>query len=121
MGGSSPPTAPVVMISYLVKPLDTTDFGAEQPGCALTLRRCWYEQYERRRPADKPSLHFDDAAVAAQDAFLNEHIRPHIAARERAGEFREWLAAIEGHAWEAEAPAPPEAAPSAVELANSDV
>ena len=20
------------------------------PGCALTLRRCWYEQYERRRP-----------------------------------------------------------------------
>ena len=93
------------------------------PGCALTLRRCWYEQYERRRPADKPSLHFDDAAVAAQDAFLNEHIRPHIAARERAGEFREWLAAIEGHAWEAEVQvAPPtETAPSAVELANSDV
>ena len=91
------------------------------PGCALTLRRCWYEQYERRRPADKPSLHFDAAAVAAQDAFLNEHIRPHIAARERAGEFREWLAAIEGHAWEAEVAPPTETAPSAVELANSDV
>ena len=36
---------------------------------ARSLRRCRYEQYERRRPADKPSLHFDDAAVAAQDAF----------------------------------------------------
>ena len=56
------------------------------PSCALTLRRCLFAEYERRRTADRSSLHFP-ACDGAKQAFMREHILPHVAECAASGEF----------------------------------
>jgi tRNA pseudouridine38-40 synthase len=69
------------------------------PACALTLRRALFESYERRKVGPgKPhnSVHFPECE-AARDAFLVDEVLPHVAKRERAGEFREFASALAGY------------------------
>jgi hypothetical protein len=51
------------------------------------LRRCWYRQYEARKPDGRPSVEFAQAE-GDRAAFVEASVLPHIVERERAGEFR---------------------------------
>jgi tRNA pseudouridine38-40 synthase len=66
------------------------------PSCALILRRCLFAEYERRRTADRGSLHFP-ACEAAKQAFLREHILPHVATCAASGEFGRFSRTIAGY------------------------
>jgi len=57
------------------------------PSCALVLRRCWYRQYESRKPEGRASIEF---AEAEEDraAFIEASVLPHIVESEREGQFR---------------------------------
>ena len=60
------------------------------PGASLTLRKCWYAKYERNRPEDRGSVHFEEAAEV-QRRFLLEEIYPHVAQKEAMGEFHQFI------------------------------
>ena len=64
------------------------------PSCALTLRRCLYVEYERRRPADRNSIHFL-GCEEAKHAFLLARILPHVAECEANGEFARFTRALQ--------------------------
>ena len=69
------------------------------PSCALTLRRCLYAEYERRRPADRNSIHFPGCEDAKR-AFLLARILPHVAECEANGEYIRFTRALQ--AWAAD-------------------
>ena len=73
------------------------------PGCALTLRQCFFDQYEKRLPHDRGSVHFERLSAERQ-LFLTTVIHPHIARREAAGEFRDFAPTLD--AWDVTAPLP---------------
>ena len=85
------------------------------PGCALTLRKCFFDQYEKRLPHDRGSVHFDRLSNERHH-FLTAVIHPHIAEREAAGEFREFAPALD--AWDIDAPLPQAAPPTAAAAAD---
>lgn len=68
------------------------------PSCALILRRAFYDTYERRRKAegaaDRHSVHFPKEE-GAKDTFLAQHILPHVAKCEAAGEFTAFVGALQ--------------------------
>ena len=66
------------------------------PSCALTLRRCLYDKYERRLPAERNSIHFPDCEAAKQ-TFMRNHILPHIAKCYENGEFGELSRALSSY------------------------
>jgi tRNA pseudouridine38-40 synthase len=72
------------------------------PSCALLLRRCRYDNYERKRLREFPerkSAHFPECD-ADKDAFLREHILPHIAQCEANGEFARFVEALKAYRFE---------------------
>lgn len=64
------------------------------PSCSLTLRRSLYSNYERRRTPDKASVHFPDCE-AKQQAFLEQHILPHVARCAADGVFARFVQAVD--------------------------
>eukprot|EP00965_Chrysotila_dentata_P208878 6184952-Pleurochrysis_carterae.AAC.1 len=66
------------------------------PACALTLHRCYYSAYEKKRAKERGSVHFEHAAEQ-QLAFLTAHIYPHIARRDAAGDFASFLSEVDAY------------------------
>ena len=83
------------------------------PSCALILRRCFFAEYERRRTADRSSLHFPQCE-AAKRAFLTEHLLPHVAVCAANGEFSRFSSTLAGYRLEFGG------APSAEDVASAD-
>ena len=73
------------------------------PSCSLTLRRALYANYERRRPLDRASVHFAECE-GAQQAFLAEHILPHVGDCLAGGEFTQFVAALDAYQMTTAAP-----------------
>ena len=88
------------------------------PSCALTLHRAYYSSYEKKRPKERGSVHFDCAAEAQRE-FLVGHVYPHIAQREKEGEFATFLHEI--GEYDIDTPvAAPAAAPAAANASACD-
>ncbi|KAL1530086.1 hypothetical protein AB1Y20_001008 [Prymnesium parvum] len=65
------------------------------PACALTLRRAFFPKYERWY-GSRGSIHFD-ACATAQDAFMTEHVVPHILEQEALGVFSTFAAELDAY------------------------
>jgi len=82
------------------------------PASPLTLRRCFYDRYEKRRAAardggpERASVHFPCCA-SEQQHFLTAHIYPHIVEREAEGEFRAFVSELDKYDIDAPLPAAP--------------
>ena len=66
------------------------------PACALVMCKSLYSNYEKRRPAGRASVHFDDLA-GEQRTFMADEIWPSVAAAEAEGEFSRFAEAVDAY------------------------